>query len=113
MSQGNDLSPQDAGVEAYPVGFDFGPDLLFGESIQSVTSVSVRAVPGFGLDPDAGQRILSLPLIVTSQTTGRVNGQINILFGYLMGAKYLLQCVVQTNLGQYSLYTHISGVVPS
>lgn len=106
MPQGNDFSPMDT-TELVTQTFDFGPWLLSGVSIQSITSVTCQVY--MGTDAAASSRLVGSPATTTSPTTGAATAAVLQQIGNtpVAGVIYRLDATVVTSDGQtLNLWAH-------
>jgi hypothetical protein len=103
----------DAGLEISPIRFDFGPWIPDGVTITSVGSVTCVVVSG--VDASASSRVIGMPAIVTSETTGRASAQVNQFFGMMVdGVVYRLTVLAIFSDGsQEPLWVHAPAKSPN
>jgi hypothetical protein len=91
------------GAEETP-GWDFGKALADGITLTSVVSITISvANESLAADPDPQARVLSDPVIVTSEDTGKPAAQVNVLFGgpgLVPNVDYIGVCLAQTSDGE-------------
>jgi hypothetical protein len=113
----NSLTPIDAVLEERIVTFDYGLELTPGTVVIGIVDLTCTVVTGS--DPNAQNRILSLPAIVDAAPlpygTGVADAAVSILIGEMVaGVTYLLQCVAQTTDNQQlSVWQHQDCIQPS
>ena len=111
------LPPIDATVETETVQFDYGAILSSGVTLTGTPTITCVLSPSQsyqGSDPSPTSRLIGMPVIGTSKTTGGANQAVNQQIGTMIGGcRYKIQCVATTSDDQIlSLWTHIGCETP-
>lgn len=101
MAQTGVLEPPiDAVFETETIGFDYGMVLAPGETLVSVEQMLCGLVSGVDANPSS--RLIGLPQILESGTTGALRAEVRQkIGGMLAGCCYAVQCVAVTTDGQH------------
>ena len=85
-----------AGIEREKVIFDFG-EFFYPSSTSPIQTIQVDVLVDSGVDPDPESRMLGLPVLMNSITTGAVHLGVRVLFGNMLaGVVYIIRCTVET-----------------
>ena len=97
----SDLTPSIiAEIEREKVIFDFG-QFFYPPSVSPIQIIQVDVLVDSGVDTDLASRILSLPLLMGSPSTGANSLAVRVLFGNMLaGVVYIVRCAVETLDGQ-------------
>jgi hypothetical protein len=112
MSRGVDLSTIDAVQETETVTFDFGKVL---SSTSTITSAIVTCESVLGVDTLPSSRLVGLPAITVSPSTGASLAAVMHMFGSMVaGETYRVACQATISDGQIlNLWTHMPCVTVS
>lgn len=105
MPEGNNFSPLDH-TEIVTATFDFAPWLASGETLTAISSVTCEAA--FGIDANAENRLIGIPQLGFSPSTGAAASAVLQQFGGMIsGVTYKITVTVTTNHSQtFTLWSY-------
>lgn len=106
MTQVPDLFPPIDENEQIYIMFDFAPEMSSGTIIATAT---ITCIGIFGVDLNASSRVLGVPALAPSPSSGIANQAVRQMIGDMIGGeRYRIQCLARIGDGQiFSLDTHV------